>query len=315
MTARDCPQISVVVPVYRSEDTLLELARRVDAVLRGAGFTYELILVEDCGGDRSWELIDELCKDASLCVKGIKLSRNFGQDSAVLCGIRCATGARVVTMDDDLQNPPAEILKLIEEQSRTGADLVYGWFAQKKQSFWRNLGSRAIIKTYGVTFGVKGAISSFRIMTRSLAQKISSHSQRFLLIDGLVHWHTSYIERVLVEHHERRTGRSGYSFAKLVRIAISIFFNYTTFPLLAVVVTGIGSSIVSVVLALVFAAMRMFSTVPLGFTAIIVSTFLASSVILLVIGVVAEYLRRLYNLQNGMPQVSVRHTTFDHTDE
>lgn len=298
--------ISVVVPVYRSQETLRQLTSQIHDALDAKGITHEIILVEDCGGDGSWDVIAELASQPNARITGIRLGRNFGQDNAVLCGMRAARGRFIVTMDDDLQNPPSEIPKLIEAQRATGADVVYGRFAKKRQAWWRNLASRIIVWIYGVSFGTRGAISSFRILDRGLVQRLIEHHQRFLLLDGVIHWHTQYVERVLVEHHPRAHGETNYSLPKLMRLAISILFNYTTFPLLGVVVLGVGASFLSVLLGLAFLIQRLLGEVPEGFTAVIVTVFFASSAILLVIGIVAEYLRRMYALQNALPQFSVR---------
>jgi glycosyltransferase involved in cell wall biosynthesis len=297
---------SVVVPVYNSENTLAELFERIRSVFIGLGKSFEVIFVEDCGRDRSWQIIASLKETYPAEIVAIKLGRNFGQHNATLCGFHHVRGRFVITIDDDLQVLPEDIPRLIGEQEGSGADLVYGYFADKQHNFVQNMGSLAIQKACEITFGSRGKGSSFRLMSASLAGKIASHHQSFVFIDGLVFWYTQYVSRVLVRHEPRQHGRSGYSLFKLIALALHMFFNFTALPLRWVTYLGILSSTVSLTLGVVFFVRAFIYSVPLGWSSLAVSLFFVGGVILLVLGIVGEYISRIFALNNARPQFSVK---------
>src|SRR5688572_26559151 len=171
---------SVVVPVYNSEKTLAELFLRTRDVFAKLGRSFEMIFVENCGRDQSWEVIRELSEQYPGEVVAVRLARNFGQHNATLCGFHYAQGSFVITIDDDLQIPPEEIPRLIAEQERSGAELVYGYFEEKHHSIIQNAGSFIIQKTFEKTFDAKGKGSSFRLIVASLIEKVRLHRQRFV---------------------------------------------------------------------------------------------------------------------------------------
>jgi polyisoprenyl-phosphate glycosyltransferase len=297
---------SVIVPVYNSQGTLLELFTRTQAVFSALGEEFEMIFVEDCGPDQSWQVVLDLKKAYPERIKAIKLSKNSGQHNALMCGFNYAQGDFVITIDDDLQIPPEEIPLLIRQQQQTNAQLVYGIYEEKRHHLLRNLGSQAVQRVFRSVFNTNGDITSFRLISRTLCHQIISHKQSFIFIDGLLHWHTQYIERVKVVHRERAVGKSNYSPVKLIRLANNLLFNFTTFPLRSLIYLGTFFSLVSFITGIVFMIRKMFFNVPLGYTSIIVSIFFTSSVLLLVVGVIGEYIGRLYTLQNDKPQYSVR---------
>ena len=202
---------SVVVPVYNSAPSLQELFRRTKAVFADLGKSFEMIFVDDCSRDQSWRVLTELRAQHPSEVVAVRLARNFGQHNATLCGFHHVRGSFVITIDDDLQLAPEDIPKLIEEQQRSGADLVYGYFGKKQHGIVQNLGSYAIRKAFEITFGAKGKGSSFRLISASLVEKVRSHRQSFVYIDGLLFWYTQYVSRTLVSHAPRREGTSGYT--------------------------------------------------------------------------------------------------------
>lgn len=300
------PKYTVVVPVYNSEQTLETLFHRIEKVMEELSASFQVVFVEDCGRDRSWSIVQELHRRHPTQIVAIKLSRNFGQHSAVICGLHYAKGDFIITIDDDLQVPPEEIPKLIECQTQTSAELVYGVYENKRHNLFRNLGSRIIQRIVQFTFDTNGPITSFRLMTSSLAERIRGHSQSFVYIEGLFFWHTENVVRVTVRHESRRAGRSNYSTFKLIKLAINLIFSFTTFPLRVITVVGAVTSLVSFLLGIYFVFRKILYEVPLGYTSLIVSIFFTSSVLLLFLGVIGEYLSRLYSIQNRRPQFSIR---------
>lgn len=297
---------SIVVPVYNSATTLADLFVRTRNAFVEMGKSFEVVFVEDCSVDGSWKAICDLRDQYPSDVVAVKLARNFGQHNATLCGFHHARGRFVVTIDDDLQVLPEDIGKLIEEQERSGADLVYGYFAEKQHGIVQNLGSWAIQKACEITFGSKGKGSSFRLIAGWLVQKVKSHQQSFVFIDGLLHWYTQYISRTLVRHEARRDGKSGYTLFKLIGLAAHMFFNFTTLPLRWVIYLGILSSTVSFAFGVVFFIRAFFYAVPAGWSSLAVAIFFVGGIILLVLGIISEYISRIFSLTNERPQFSVK---------
>ena len=297
---------SVVIPVYRSEKTLAPLFHRLREVFSGLGKTFEVIFVEDCGQDGSWDVITALKAEHPSEIVALTLARNFGQHNATLCGFHYVRGQWVVTIDDDLQIPPEEIPKLIDEQKRSGAELVYGFFAEKQHGLVQNLGSLAIQKACELTFATKGKGSSFRLIASSLVEKVRAHHQSFVFVDGLLLWYTRYVSRTQVRHEPRQHGQSGYSLMKLIGLAAHMLFNFTTLPLRWIIYLGILTSAASFVLGVVFLIRGLIYSVPVGWSSLAVTIFFVGGVILLVLGIIGEYISRIFSLHNARPQFSIK---------
>jgi len=297
---------SVVVPVYNSESSLQELFRRTKAVFDGIGKSFEMIFVDDCSRDQSWRVLTELKAQYPAEVIAVRLARNFGQHNATLCGFHQVHGDYAITIDDDLQLSPEDIPKLIDEQKRSGAELVYGYFGKKQHSVVQNLGSYAIQKAFEITFGAKGKGSSFRLIAASLIAKVRSHRQSFVYIDGLLFWYTQYVSRTLVSHSPRREGHSGYTLFKAINLATHVFFNFTTLPLRWIIYLGIVSATLSLALGATFFVRAFFYSVPVGWSSLAVAIFFTGGVILIVLGIIGEYISRIFTLNNERPQFSVK---------
>jgi glycosyltransferase involved in cell wall biosynthesis len=298
--------ISVVVPVYNGAATITELFERIKRMAFEIEMQFQVIFVEDCGKDNSWEVIQMLKKSHPNEITAIKLSRNFGQHNATMCGFKHAVGDLIVTIDDDLQIFPEDIPLLINKQKETGAELVYGSYGEKNHDAFRNLGSMVVNKTLNIAFKTKGNITSFRLLTRNLRNNIVLHNQSFVFLDGLFNWHTSHIEKVLVQHTSRSIGSSGYNIWKLVQLSSNMLFNFTTLPLKSLIYLGLVISFLSFFIGFYFILRKVIFDVPVGFTSVIVSIFFMGGITLLVLGVIGEYIGRLYTLQNDKPQQSIK---------
>lgn len=271
------------------------------------GFPFGVVFVEDCGKDNSWSVIGSLKKEFPEFVTGVKLNRNFGQHNATLCGYQYADGDLIVTIDDDLQIFPEDIPVLIQKQQETGAELVYGSYGEKNHAAFRNAGSFVVNKTLNLAFGTTGSITSFRLITKNLLHNIIQHHQSFVFLDGLFLWHTSHVEKVQVRHQSRMEGKSGYNLIKLARLSSNMLFNFTTLPLKFLVYLGLFISMLSFSAGIYFVLKKMLWDVPiLGYTSLIVAIFFMGGITLLVLGIIGEYIGRLYTLQNAKPQYSVR---------
>lgn len=301
--------ISVVIPVYNSQDSLYELVERLKSNLEKSANAYEVILVNDGSKDQSWEIIQRLCTQFTW-VRGIDLMRNYGQHQALLCGIRAATCPTVITMDDDLQHPPEEIPTLLKELSK-GFDVVYGNPDKLQHGFWRNLASLitrlALQSTMGIDIARK--VSAFRALRTEVRQAFANYQSPFVILDVLLTWGTNRFGVVTVHHDPRRVGKSNYTFSRLISHAINMVTGFTTLPLQLASLMGFG-----------FAAFGMFvliyvigryilqgGSVPgFPFLASIIAIF--SGVQLFALGIIGEYLARMHFRIMDRPSYVVRQT-------
>jgi polyisoprenyl-phosphate glycosyltransferase len=305
-TAADL-DLSVVIPVYRSAATLRLLVERLLPALRGIAPRHEVIFVEDGGPDDSWRVLTQLQAEHSESIVAIQLMRNFGQHNALMCGLRHARGRFVATMDDDLQNPPEEIAKLLKTIEEGNFDLVYGRYSEKKHKLWRNLGSRTITAFYRWVFHSTVPITSFRIIRREVVSSILSYDLNFTFIDGLLAWNTSRIGGVFVDHAPRSEGRSGYSLWKLVTLSLNLFTNFSLLPLQLVSAFGlcvaVGGTLIGFYYLLFFLLGRI--DVP-GYASTIVAILMLGGCQLVALGIMGEYLGRLHLNVNRKPQYTER---------
>jgi glycosyltransferase involved in cell wall biosynthesis len=297
--------LSIVVPVYNSAETLEELYARIAGALAGKQ-VFELLLVDDGSRDNSWATICRLKEKAGEQLKGIRLSRNCGQHHAIVCGFGYAQGNAILTMDDDLQHPPEEIIKLVEKFDSDDADVVYGIYSDKQHSAARNAGSSFVQQSSKMVAGNTGQGSSFRMIRKKTAEQIYTHRhQQHLFIDEVLHWYTTRFAVVSVEHHERKKGRSGYTFSKLAGMYFDILINYTAIPLKLMTWGGLLASIFTFLLGLRFIYLKLVHGSKPGFTATIVAILFSTSLLMFCMGILGQYMYKLYQQQNRRPQFSV----------
>lgn len=309
-TPSSYPRLSVVVPVYRSKEVLETLYGRLDAAIRGIDPRYELILVEDDGGDGSWEVIEKLARQDSK-VRGIRLARNYGQHSALLCGVRAARGEIVVTLDDDLQNPPEEIGILLD-RLEAGFDVVYGTPERQHHGILRNLASRVTKLALQEAMGAQtaGKVSAFRVFRTRLRDAFAGYRGPSVNIDVLLTWGTARFDAVTVAHAPRTTGQSGYTFGRLVTHAINMMTGFSTLPLQVASILGLVFSLFGSAI-LIYVLVRYLvegSSVPgFPFLASIIALF--SGVQLFALGVIGEYMARMHFRSMDRPPYAERETT------
>lgn len=296
------PQYSIVVPVFNSEKTLGELCERIKTTFQKINASFEIILVNDSSRDDSWNVIRELKRQFREKLTAIQLRRNFGQHKAILCGFQFAKGEYIITIDDDLQFFPEDIEHLVDRALSTSADLVYGSYKdERKHSTTRKWGSILvgfIFEKFGNTVG-QG--SSFKIIHRNVIDKIKDYNHSFTFIDEILSWHTTKTEWTEVRHAARREGTSGYSLIRLIFLTMNLIFAYTTIPLRFMTWFGLLSFWICLFLVIYFIYLKITIGSPLGFTALIVSVFLSTGIILFSLGIIGEYLNRLFALQHKKP--------------
>jgi len=304
--------LSIVVPVFNSADTLPRLVEELDKALGAMGRPYQLVFVDDGSRDSSWPVLQSLHQERPQRMTNLRLMRNFGQHNALMCGFRHATGAYVVTLDDDLQNPPEEIATLLEAIETDDMDVVYGVSRKRQHDRWRNLGSNLIMFFFQKVFRTGVRTSSFRIIRRELVQCILDYSLNYTYIDGLLAWSTDRLGVVEVDHHTRASGRSGYSLAKLLLLALNLFTNFSILPLQVVSFVGLASFLGALGLALYYLQQYLVSAIPVpGYASIIIAVLSIGGAQMLSLGIMGEYLGRLHLNVNHKPQYVVRDALYE----
>lgn len=308
--------LSVVVPVYNSKAILPILVQRLQPVLEAYARSYELILVNDASVDRSWEVICELCA-SNPWLHGINLMRNYGQHNALLCGIRSARYEIIVTMDDDLQNPPEEIPKLLKKLDE-GYDVVYGTPQKEQHGFWRNMASQVTKLVLKSTMGIQIAcnVSTFRVFRSNVRNAFADYQGPFVSIDVLLTWGTISFAAIPVRYDERREGLSNYTFRKLLTHALNMMTGFSIVPLrLASIIGFVFSLFGFAVLVYVIGQYLIHgSSVPgFPFLAAVISIF--SGVQLFSLGIIGEYLARMHYRIMGRPVYSIKNQVHSRESE
>lgn len=298
--------LSIVVPVYRGAASIGELVDALAALDIPGGL--EVILVNDGSPDNSAEVCRRLASRTDLPVTFLNLSRNFGEHNAVMAGLRQVRGDYVITMDDDLQNPITEVVKLFEH-ARDGAwDVVYTYYSQKKHAAWRNLGSRFANKVADVLLDKPRGLylSSFRCMSAFVARSVTRYEGPFPYVDGLILQTTQHIDRIPVEHVARAKGQSNYTLRRLIRLWMNLFVNFSAMPLRISVIAGLISGLLGIVGFAAVLIEALLRAPPPGWASLMAGVFLLSGVQMVMLGIIGEYLGRLFLTANRKPQSIVR---------
>jgi glycosyltransferase involved in cell wall biosynthesis len=299
--------VSVVVPVYNAAATLVELVERLEAVLSRVADDYELLLVNDGSQDTSWQVLVELASRQPR-TRAYDLLRNYGQHNALLLGIREAHGEVTVTIDDDLQHPPEEIPRLLEEIAE-GYDVVYGSPRQEQHGIWRVTASRLTKFALQDALGVDAAkhVSAFRAFRTEIRAAFASYQGPWVSLDVLLSWGAQRFSSVSVAHDPRAEGQSNYTFRKLVRHAIDMITGFSTWPLrfasfVGFLFTAFGLAVLAYVLIRFLTAKH--HVAGFAFLASVVAIF--GGVQLFALGVMGEYLARMHIRMMDRPPFAVR---------
>ncbi len=301
------PALSFVIPLFYSADTITPLVKQIEALEIEGG--HELVLVKDGSRDATAGICRELLRDARIPMTFVNHARNYGEHNAVLTGYRHARGAYVVNLDDDGQNPPAEAVKLWLYARREGLDVVYGHYAQKEHSAFRNFGSWLTNRmTDWVLDKPKGFyLSSFRCVSAFVAKEVAAHEGPYPYVDGLILQVTQNIGARDVQHAERAAGRSGYTLRRLLRLWLSTFVNFSVMPLRLATLLGLLMAAAGLLGLLFIFYLRYHNQGPdYGWGSLMGALLVFSGTQLVVLGLIGEYIGRMFLTVNRRPQSVVR---------
>ena len=299
--------LSVVVPVYKGAATISTLVAALSELKPFGGL--EVVLVNDGSPDQTAEVCHALLRTATVPITYIEHARNFGEHNAVMTGLRYAQGAYVVTMDDDLQNPAGEVIRLYEHARLGGWDVVYAKYAEKRHAAWRNLGSRFANRVADMMLDKpKGLyMSSFRCMSSLVVRAVTRYRGPYPYVDGLVMQATRSITSIEVHHLARTEGRSSYTFRRLVGLWLNLATNFSLAPLRIAVFSGAAMALVGTLGAIeVVIEALVTPNRPSGWASTMVVILLVGGVQSMILGVVGEYVGRTFLSTNGNPQATVR---------
>ena len=299
--------LSIVIPVYRGASTIGQVVAELSALQPEGGL--EIVLVNDGSPDNSGDVCRSLLPGATVPIVYIEHARNYGEHNAVMTGLRRASGDYVITMDDDLQNPPEEVIALYDHARKAGWDVVYTRYAVKQHAAWRNLGSRfANAVADRLLDKPKGLyLSSFRCMSRLVVESVTKYTGPYPYVDGLIMQVTQRIDSIEVRHLPRVEGRSNYNLTRLVRLWLNLATSFSLAPLRLATFLGIGMSVLGTLGAAATVAEALITkATPSGYASMMVVILLVGGVQSMILGVLGEYVGRTFLSANGKPQGTVR---------
>ena len=287
-------ELSVIIPVYKGAKTITNLVESLQAEL--GMYDFEMILVNDGSPDNS----EKVCKDLAIIHRNINflsLRKNFGEFNAVMCGLNHVVGKYAVVIDDDFQNPPSEIIKLLNKAKSEDFDVVYSYYAEKKHHFFRNFGSRLVnfVATSLLSKPADLYLSSFKLIKKEVVEEIIKYKGPYPYIDALIFRVTNNVGKVEVQHNERMEGESSYTIKKLVSLFMIILFGYSLLPIRIILSLGISLVILSILL-IIFYILKVIPDWGLSMFVFFGGVQLTS------LGVIGEYISKSFLSQNGTPQ-------------
>jgi dolichol-phosphate mannosyltransferase len=305
------PKLSVVIPVYKAESCLPELYRRLLASLESITNDFEILFVEDCGGDRSWQIISQFAA-ADPRVKGLQFSRNFGQHYGITAGLDHCDGDWVVVMDCDLQDQPEEIPKLLAK-AREGYEVVLARRGKRMDAWHKRIGSRLFYSAlnYLADMSYDAEVGNFRILSRKVVAYFRQFPERLRFFGGLVDWMGFPTAAIDVQHAERYAGETTYNFSKLWKLAVETIIAYSDKPLRLAIRFGFLISLVAFLFALkiFYDAFTQYSPV-MGWSSLMVSLYFLGGLIIAMLGMIGLYLGKTFDETKRRPLYIINHKTF-----
>ena len=301
-------KVSFVIPCYRSASTLPKVVAEIeDTMKRMENYEYEIVLVNDCSPDNTFEVIRSICAEKKY-VKGVNFAKNFGQHAALMAGLRETNGDYVVCLDDDGQTPADEVDKLFTKLDE-GFDAVYASYAHKKHSFFRNMGSKVNELMTRIMLGKPKElfISSYFAVKRYIVDDMIRYENSYPYVIGLVLRATRNITNVDVNHREREEGTSGYTLKKLMGLCMNGFTAFSVIPLRIATSIGVLCACGGFVYGMYTVIKRLLNPeVPAGFSALMAMLVFIGGMIMIMLGMIGEYIGRIYISMNNSPQYVIK---------
>lgn len=302
-------KVSIVIGLYNSEKTIRDVLDEIASVFSGQDeYGYEIVLVDDYSPDGVYELVKQIAEEDDR-IKVLHLSKNVGQTNAVMEGYRYAGGDYIVEMDDDMQMPAEAVIHMIQKLERGNYDVVFARYPEQKESAFRRFGSRINNKMTEIMLGKPRDIrvNSFFVMRRFVAREVVRYANNFPYLYGIIFAITKNVANFDVIHRERTNGKSNYTFGKLFGLWLNGFLNFSIQPLRFAIRLGASITIVSFIVAVILVFQRLFGdTQAIGWTSTIVVIIFFSGIQLLGIGLLGEYIGRLYLTASRLPRATVR---------
>lgn len=301
-------KLSVVIPVYNSQDTIQELIKRLQVAL--SEITFEIVLVNDGSSDNSEKICTKLTKLYDN-VYFISLRKNFGEFNAVICGLNWSKGDYCVMIDDDFQNPPEEILKMIQMAEAGDFDVVYTYYTKKEHSRYRNLGSRLVnwLTSYLLNKPKELYLSSFKLIRQEVVQEIIKYKGPYPYIDGLIFRLTRNIGTVQVTHEKRESGISNYTSRKLISLFLNILFCYSALPIRLFMPIGLGLFGLGFLLLIFLTGQWVIGPDPKGWQVVTASIIFIGGIQCTLLSVLGEYIGKSFMDKSGQPQYVIKYNS------
>ncbi len=302
------PKISIVIPVYNAQLTISALVKLLIAEI-GKQYALEIILVNDYSKDHSHRECLKLYEENKPMIKYLSLAKNFGEHNAVMAGLNKVDGDFIIIMDDDFQNPVEEVIKLIHYSVGNDFDVVYTYYEEKKHNLFRNFGSR--LNNRMATILLKKPkdlyLSSFKCLSRFTVHEIIKYDLPYPYIDGLILRTTSNIGTIQVNHEKRQEGKSGYTLIKLIKLWSNMFTSFSVIPLRISIFVGLFFAITGFLFG-IYSIIEHFlvANLPAGFSLTITAIFIFAGIQLISLGMIGEYIGRIFISQNKQPQYTVK---------
>lgn len=304
-------KISFVIPCYRSEHTIEAVVAEIMDTMKGlATYEYDIVLVNDCSPDQTYEVIKKICEKNNN-ITGISLAKNFGQHAALMAGLRKSDGDIVVCLDDDGQTPANEVGGLIDAIEQ-GSDVVYASYASKQHSAFRNFGSRLNDMMTRVMLGKPKhlQLTSYFAAKRFVVDSMIEYEHSYPYVIGLVLRATKNITNVPVHHRKREVGNSGYTMRKLLSLWFNGFTAFSILPLRIATATGVLFAVAGFIYGVYTIIKKMVNpAVPMGFSSLMAAVVFIGGMLMIMLGLIGEYIGRIYISINKSPQYVIREDT------
>lgn len=298
--------LDIIIPVYQSQNSIIHLIDALNEWISTCPLKVKVIFIEDYSGDGTFQTLKKELKNALFDNICIQLSKNYGQHTATSVGFHYSTAPLIATIDDDLQHPPIEISKLLDAMNASGANLIYGIYKNKEHHKIRNIGSSFLKMLMKIDDKTYNNVTSFRLIKSSVIQPFKDRLKTNAFIDESLIKNAGQIEHCTIQHDKRREGSSGYTSWRLIKTTLQILLFHSAWPLKLIIRFGLIMSIIFFSIGIYYIYQKIAYDVQLGFTSIIVAIFFSTGMIMLSLGIIAEYIGKIWTHQQKTDSVIIK---------